>query len=141
MKHYVYALMSANCIIYIGRTESPEQREASHRYAGKTFETLVVLEEHDSKDAASIRERALIKLHKPALNIIAGGVHQEGAMHPHSLRLGSHGEKLNKLCRRLGLRCADITKLALEQLFATYPKDKDVAMAVYAFRANEAKRA
>jgi hypothetical protein len=59
---------------------------------------------------------------------------------PLSVRLGDQGENLHKVASRTGLKKPDVIKLAIEELFCRYPKDKDLAAAVIQFRITESKR-
>lgn len=59
---------------------------------------------------------------------------------PHSLRLGNQGSKLQKASSRTGLKQPDLVKLALQELFKTYPKDSELMKAVIEFRMRESKK-
>jgi hypothetical protein len=59
---------------------------------------------------------------------------------PLSVRLGEQGDKLHNASNRTGLKKPDVIKLAIEELFRRYPKDKELAEAVFKFRLNEQKK-
>lgn len=70
-----YVLRRADgSVTYVGATGDPRQRLLSHLASGKEAVT-VELEFHNSSSIMTRREKELIELLSPALNVKAGGKH------------------------------------------------------------------
>jgi hypothetical protein len=66
---YVYAIKAGGHIIYIGKGVGRRAQVSARRCCGKAE----ILKSFTKEDAAFAYEREMIALHKPAMNICAGG--------------------------------------------------------------------
>lgn len=61
MEYFVYVLKLENNPIYVGVTSNLEKRKMAHKYSGKTFDSIVIIETFSNKVDALTAERAIIK--------------------------------------------------------------------------------